>query len=353
VSLGAFLQSEAARLEDYGGAATARDYGDVRAEWEALDVGAALMDTSYRRSIVATGSERSDFLHGQLSADVRGITPGGGAGALLLTAQGRVVSLLALYDDRAGERIVLTVEGSWLEVTMARLEQFLVADDVEFEAAEPRDRITVAGPKAPALLAEVGIDGIPVTSAWLVAGGEIAGARVTVLGRGDLRVPAVELVVDGDASAVWTALERHGARAAGTAAYEIVRVESGTARYGVDVDEDRIATEARLEWCIHFAKGCYVGQEIVERSVSRGKLNRELSLLALEGTVASGDRVAGGNERDVVTSVVESPRLGALALAYVDKQASAAGTALTIDTATGPVAAKVLEWPRPRVLAGM
>jgi folate-binding protein YgfZ len=337
VSLGAFLQSEAARLEDYGGAATARDYGDVRAEWEALDVGAALMDTSYRRSIVATGSERSDFLHGQLSADVRGITPGGGAGALLLTAQGRVVSLLALYDDRAGERI----------------EQFLVADDVEFEAAEPRDRITVAGPKAPALLAEVGIDGIPVTSAWLVAGGEIAGARVTVLGRGDLRVPAVELVVDGDASAVWTALERHGARAAGTAAYEIVRVESGTARYGVDVDEDRIATEARLEWCIHFAKGCYVGQEIVERSVSRGKLNRELSLLALEGTVASGDRVAGGNERDVVTSVVESPRLGALALAYVDKQASAAGTALTIDTATGPVAAKVLEWPRPRVLAGM
>ena len=148
--------------------------------------------------------------------------------------------------------------------------------------------------------------------------------------------------------ALWTALEDLGAVPCGFQAVETVRLESGTARFGVDVGLDRIAMEARLEWAIHFAKGCYVGQEIVERGVSRGRLNRLLCLLELEGVTALGALIEGAGEKDVVTSLARSPELGPIALAYVDRDRAVAGVRLVV----GGVPARVLEWPRREILAG-
>jgi folate-binding protein YgfZ len=125
-------------------------------------------------------------------------------------------------------------------------------------------------------------------------------------------------------------------------------VESGVARYGVDVDEHRVALEARLQWAIHFAKGCYVGQEVVERMVSRGRLNRRLSLLASERRLAVGARIDDGAEVDVVTSSEVSSEHGALALAYVDMARTNPGTSLS----AGGTPARVLEWPMREIYAG-
>src|SRR6185369_6366445 len=157
----------------------------------------------------------------------------------------------------------------------------------------------------------------------------------------DLRVPCYDVLVcnpegrPGDADRVLRAIESSGAVRCGAAALEIVRIESGTVRYGVDLDEKRIAIEARLEWAIHFAKGCYVGQEVIERAVSRGRINHELCLLGLDAEVAPGARVEGGSDSDVVTSVARSPRLGTIALAYVPRAKAAEGTSLTLASGAG------------------
>jgi len=349
--LAGLLAGRGVRVGDYAGATTAAAYGDVEAEWRALDGKAALLDLRWRRSIIAEGEERAEFLQGQLSGDIVSLGSGDGAPALALSAQGRTESMLAVYNR--GDTFEICVDASLLDDTGKRLEQFLVADDVEFAVCPPCDRIGVVGPGAAAVLAEVGVSlpsDEPTGGGWFYATAEIDGLAVRVLGRGDLRVPLVELVVDGDGAAVWERLERAGAVPAGTDALEVLRVESGTPRYGVDVDTSRVAIEARLEWAIHFDKGCYVGQEIVERAVSRGRLVRELCLLAPDAPVGAGDVISDRGDKDTVTSVVRSPRLGLVCLAYVPCEQAAPGTSVTIGAAA--VAARVLEWPRPRELGG-
>ena len=348
MSLAALLASRARVVADYDGASTPLRFGDARAEWQALETGAALLDTGWRSTLVATGSERAEFLHGQLSQDVLALGPGQGAGALLLTAQGHVVAILEIYvvDDEA---VHLVVEAARLARTRERLEQFLIADDVELEPARPTDRFAVLGPRAYHALAEAGLDGVLSTGrgagdrpAFFVGRTIIDGGEVLAYSRGDLRVPFVEIVAAGG-QALWERLEAAGATPVGTEAFEIVRVESGRPRYGVDVDDERVALEARLEWAIHFRKGCYVGQEIIERVVSRGRTKRVLSLLGFERAITPSK---------AITSAVVSPTLGPIGFAYLDRDAAADGASVDVEADGHSVAARVLEWPRETVMAG-
>ncbi len=355
-SLDELVEGRAAGLADYGGVPVATTFGDTVAEWHAIDSAAGLIDLRFCRLLAAEGTERHEFLHGQLTNHIKDLREGAGCGSLLLAPEGRPRALLAVYDE--GERLLISLDAALLESSREALERFIVTDDCEFEVLPAVPHIGLVGPEAASVLAEAGVAGLGAEPGYSITHGEISGERVTVLARGDLRVPCFDLAVTaagdapGDGAAVWQALEALGAVPAGTDAYEIVRVESGTARYGVDVDESRLAMEPRLEWAIHFNKGCYVGQEVVERSVSRGRLNRELALIALDGVVARGDHVSGGAEAAVVTSVVDSPARGKLCLAYLGRKQTAAGTAVTIETESGEVAGAVLEWQRPMDLTG-
>ncbi len=324
--------------------------GEATAEWRVLDEAAGLVDLSFRRSILASGEERVRFLQGQLSNDIATLEAGAGVAALALSAQGRVQEMLDVFVRE--ESLELVVDGDRLESTRARLERFLVADDVEFSVEPPCDRVGIAGPAAREILARAGLACDPTPGKWSIQDGEIAGVPVRALSCGQWRIPWVELVAPSGGVAVRQRLEALGARATGADAAEIVRIESGVARLGIDVDEERLATEGRLEWSIHFAKGCYVGQEVIERSVSRGRLNRELCLLGADAQLAPGDRIEGAAEKDVVTSVADSPRAGHLALAYVPLERATEGTELSALGGRGPVRCRVLPWPRPRHLAG-
>jgi folate-binding protein YgfZ len=348
------LEARCVSTGEYDGAVVAESYGDVELEWASIDGSAGLINTSFRRTITASGSERREFLNGQLSHSLVTVKEGQGTPCLVLTAQGRLVSILSVYD--AGEAIKLVVEETSVKPTVARLEQFLVADDVELEVEPARERFTVAGPDAPRMVASFGVDVPPFdktrAAEWFMRTARIAGVEVTVYGRADLRVPSIEIVATGDAAPVWQAFEGRGARPAGSCAYEIVRVESGTPRYGVDVDESRVALEARLEWAIHFRKGCYVGQEIVERAVSRGRVNRLLSLLATSEPARRGDLVQATGEKETVTSVVVSPRLGPICLAYALREHAEPGKKLMLERGEQRIAARVLPWPRPEIYPG-
>ncbi len=139
---------------------------------------------------------------------------------------------------------------------------------------------------------------------------------------------------------------------AGTEAYEIVRVESGTARYGIDVDVDRLAVEARLEWAIHFDKGCYVGQEVVARMEAAGRVSHLLVGLALgaEPAAQPGSAIFAGDKRvGEVTSSCRSALAGSIALGFVRSAHSAVGTELSVAGRATRVAA--LPFAGPGVVA--
>jgi folate-binding protein YgfZ len=340
----------------YEGADVVEAVGGVEADWSVLDSGAGIIDAGWRRFFPATGDERREFLHGQTTANVEALTQGCGVPAATLTAQGRPLALFALYET--GERIWIATTAAHSAATRAALSRFLVADDCEFGNEVEARCFSVEGPLAADVLAAAGATPVPGPGSWAYAQTAISGQPVLVFSRGDLRVPAYDVLVcdadgtAGDASPVARALEKAGAVQCGVAAHEVVRVESGTARYGVDVDERRIAIEARLEWMIHFAKGCYVGQEVVERAVSRGRINHELALLSLSGDAEPGACVDGAGPNDVVTSVVTSPRDGRLALAYLPAARSEPGAAIVLRSDANLTDAVVLPWPRARVLAG-
>jgi folate-binding protein YgfZ len=341
------IEGSATELAEYAGLLSPLDFGDVRAEYEAATTGVSLMPLPARTRIVVEGSERVDYLHGQMTSDVRSLQRGAGQATLFLTAQGRVESLAALYDR--GESLEIVCDLEQLDATLERAGRFLVADDVELEPgqSESHDRFALVGPGVSRVLERLGGSSAASKTGWWCAEAEFAGTAATAYARGDLRVPVVELRC-ADPLRVWDAAVEAGAVPMGTAAFEILRVESGTARYGVDVDDSRIAIEARLEWAIHFSKGCYVGQEVIERAVTRGRLNRRLALLACEGPVARGETVDGENEKCTVTSVVDSPRFGSLCLAYLPVERERDGETVSI----GGHGARVLPWPRPTVLAG-
>jgi folate-binding protein YgfZ len=343
VALAAYAQA------NYDGALTAVDFGDVEAEFRALTTGVAVLPLPHRRWIRVEGSERVPFLQGQLTSDVAALEPGAGQAAAALTAQGRVEALVALYD--AGDVLEIATDAAHLESLRARLERFLVADDVELEAETPATTcFALAGPRAAELLASFDPAASAPRGDWARFEVVVAGAPVRVHARGEYAVPFFEIDAAAErAEAPWRACVAAGGMPAGASALEILRVESGVARYGVDVDDSRIALEARLEWAIHFSKGCYVGQEVIERAVSRGRLNRRLVLLSSDAPLAVGGRLEDGTERDVVTTSVRSPSRGPLAFCYLDVERAVPGNVVSVHG----VPARVQPWPRAEVYAGL
>jgi len=326
---------------------TPRDYGDIDAEWAALDGGAGMAWLGRQRTIVVRGEDRVEFLQGQLSNDIAALEDTRGCAAAALTVQGRVSAIVAVY--RVGDVFEVVVEQDNLEHCRERLGQFLVAEDVELELGPVVSTLSLAGPRTKTVLAAAGVE-TQSWPPWYRGEAQIDGHTVSLRARGDeLRVPLIEIDISEDgAPSLWQRLLDCGARPCGFAAWEVLRIESGRAAYGRDVDESRIAIEARLDWAIHFSKGFYVGQEVIERAVSRGRINHRLSLVATGEPVEIGARVEGGAERDVVTSTACSPRQGNLCLAYVDAARAEDCAEIAIECSAAAVAGRILEWPRQR-----
>jgi folate-binding protein YgfZ len=346
------LDSGSASSADRG-AEVSLSFGDVAAEWAALDAGAGLVDLAFRRHLLVEGEERAEFLHGQLTADIKHLAAGAGCPAAVLNAQGRALALMHVWNR--GDDLLIATNAAHTDTLVAALERFLVADDVEFLPEPARPVLGLVGPQAFELLEQAGLSVVGAGSPGAAAtaprylAGAIDGSAVELFVRDDLRVAAIEVrcLSSDDACSVWKTLAALGAKPAGVSALEILRVESGCVRYGVDLDESRLAIEAGLYDAIHYAKGCYVGQEVVERAVSRGKLKRALCLVRFEGEPEAGACLSGGSEAEFLASVVVSPREGPIGLAYLPTQLSEAGSKVSFETKYGAVSGEVLAWPRP------
>lgn len=319
-------------------------FGDAEAEYRALGDEAALVDLAFHARVRATGADRVDFLHGMLTNDVKRLTPGRGCFTLLLTEQGKVVAdavALALADA-----ILLDGMASAMTAAAVALGRLIVADDVELSVpGDAAHAFGLYGPRACGALERLGVVAPPAEdyAHELVAVQGVA-ARV-------VRVPApaaggfLLLVAESDAAVWWGRCLEAGVPAAGQHALDTLRIESGVPWYGRDFGPETLALEVPLDAAISFTKGCYLGQEVVERVTARGHVNRKLVGLEVEGgeVPAPGDALFAG-EREVgrVTSAAWSWHLDRpVALGYVRREHLAPGTILTLRGGVGERAATV------------
>jgi len=294
----------------------------------------ALVDRSERGKLALTGSEAKEFLQGQVSNDIEGLEPGDGCYAAFLTPKGKMLGDLRALDT--GEELLLDCERVALQELFNMIRRFKLGRDVELHKRTVEYALlSLIGPGARAVAGDV-----PAREHAHRAA-ELAGAPVRLIATGD----GVDvLCAAGDAGAVRAALLAAGAVPGDEAAAEIHRVETGRPRYGLDLDDSVIPQEAGLnDRAVSFTKGCYVGQETVARLYYRGKPNRHLRGLRLDGPAATGDPLLLG-EKEVgrLGSVVESPSFGWIALALVRREAEPGATLAVGD---GTVTATVAELP--------
>jgi folate-binding protein YgfZ len=347
------VRARGAVMRSYGGVDLAESFGDPRVEATEARKAAGLFDLSLRARLRFRGPDRVTFLHNLLSNDVASLRHGTGCYATLLTRESKVVAdanLLCMEDA-----IDLELDRTVKDRAKAHLERFLVADDVEIEdRSEQETSLGIHGPRASEILRIALPD-------WDLPRGELEHRPAAIAGAPLLLVcdswtgdPGFEIVTAcTDAAGVWRAIATAGAafglRPAGMAAADILRLEAGRPRVGVDFDETHLVLEAGLERGIHFSKGCYLGQEIVERASARGHVNKRLVGLRIDGdrVPESGARLtAEGAEVGHITSAVFSPHLcSTIALGYVRRALAAPGSAVAVELGGASVAAVVTALP--------
>jgi folate-binding protein YgfZ len=294
--------------------------------YDALRTGAAWLDLNPRGRIYATGEDRARLLHAIVTNHVQQLTPGEGCYAFFLNAQGHIladVNLLCLAD-----RFLLDTETETREKVFRHVDKYIIADDVALQdVTDTLACLAVEGPDAAAVLESIGAP-TPQTdyahSAWNA--GLVQRASATGAAGFRIFMPADEK------AACIARLESAGAIPATLDDSRIVRLEHGKPRFGDDIFDTTLPQETQQMHAVHFSKGCYLGQEIVERIRSRGHVNRLLVNLEIEGLdpLPGGTKIAAGAaEAGEVTSSAFSPALGkVVALAYVRAQYAAEGVPL-------------------------
>jgi folate-binding protein YgfZ len=270
---------------------------------------AALVDRSAMGKLLLTGEEAGAFLDGQVSNEIAALERGHGCYATLLTNKGRMLGDLRVLATDDG--LLLVTERVALQALFDQVRRGLIGWKAELHKRTLElGLLSIVGPAADAVAHAAGL---------LVPGPEehdVAGEVV----RTDVGLDV--LPVAERAAEVRAALLAAGAVEAPEAVAEIVRVEHGRPRYGVDLDESVMPEEAGIvDRAVSFTKGCYVGQETVARLHWKGKPNRHLRGLRLSEPAAPGDPVlAGERQIGVVGSTVVSPRLGPIALAILRRE---------------------------------
>jgi folate-binding protein YgfZ len=318
-------------------------------EYDAVRTGAGLLDKSDRGKIAFSGRDRASYLQGLLTNDILALTRGRGCYAAYLTPQGRMIADMRLIET--GDEIVMDVDGHLKEMLLNRFDQFIFTEQVKLrDQTKAWGELSIHGPASARVLSSaLALSGLTSEDPRRALDALEEHANVTC--RGDERFAIVvaaggtgEKGFDvytprGDQAALRDALLRSGAIEIGEETADVLRIEAGVPRFGVDMDEETSPLEAGIEdRAISVTKGCYVGQEVIIRVLHRGqgRVAKKLVGLVLEGSgvtlpahgdeVRSGDRIAGR-----VTSAAHSPRIGRpIALAYVYRDFMRPGTALSI-----------------------
>jgi folate-binding protein YgfZ len=317
--------------------------GEIEAQLQALTAHAGVCRREDRLAVRVVGDDRASFLHGMCSNDIKNLKHGTVTYALILTDHAHVVADIYVWAD--DDAIYLEVERGLWPRTREHLEKFLVADDVEMEQQENLTVIEVVGPQSAAAVASIAPQAAGLAPWRFVKHDEKLVANLPRIGLAAFTVvvptPQTESLVREMISA------NPGTREASVAALEVLRVEQGFARVGVDATEKTIALEARLQNGISYNKGCYVGQETIERATARGGVKKRLYGLRIAGRKPQAGATAwmDGKEVGLVTSIAASPRFGIVGLGIMHHSAWQPGSWVTLKDPDGEVPAVVSELP--------
>jgi folate-binding protein YgfZ len=288
--------------------------------YQALRERAALLDLDSRGRFRVRGEDRARLLHAMCTNHIQQMQPGDTCYAFFLNAVGRIlgdVNVLCLDDH-----FLLDTEPETHEILYQHLDKYIIADDVVLEdAREDLCALGVEGPEAADMHFE---DVLRVPFATTAAG--------------------IRLYVPREEKEDWVAkLESMGIESTTAAYQKVVRLERFRPRYGDDITEKNLIHETQLLHGVHFTKGCYLGQEIVERVRSRGQVHRMLVPVYVDSNEApeAGSQVkAGETAAGETMSSAFSPALGkSVAFAYVRSEHASPGTKLRVNDAEAEVAA--------------
>jgi glycine cleavage system T protein len=334
--------SQGASLSEYHGGVVPSRFSDPVTEHHAVRRAAGLFDFSFRAKFAVKGGDRVRFLQGMVSNDVEVLTAGRGTYATLLNVQGQILADLRIFCE--ADRFLVDSDADLRSKVTETLERYIIMDEVELEAAD-EFALAFQGPRSRGLLEKTLHIDLPAMNEFdhfrtNYAGFPVRVVRITSTGEEGYEV----WMGAGGAMGIWGAAcgqaSTYEMVPCGTQALETLRIEAGIPRYGPDLGEDTLALEAGLTNALSFTKGCYIGQEIVERARSRGHVNWRLVGLFVEGgnPPAGGEKLtAEGKEIGEITSACVSPTLErTVALAYVRREVSEPATRLRL--VSGPAA---------------
>ncbi len=318
-----------------GDASSDADHGAVRAQFQALLSGCGIYDLASRAKIRLTGSDRVRWLNGMVTNNIRDLAPNHGVYCFLLNAQGHIQADFYVYN--MGESLLVDTDAQLREKVLAHFDKFIIMDDVEVaDVTATLGVIGISGPQAKAVLRAAGIELPDLASLEIstpkcncdcgcsqctaVRGDEAAGESYEIwLAPDQLKSTRDALLAAGAMSV--------GATVAGADALEMRRISRGIPRYGVDIRERDLPQETGQMRALSFTKGCYLGQEIVERIRSRGAVHREFTAFSIEGPRPEPGTKIQADEKEVgeITSSADLPLPTgnrAVALGYLRREAA-------------------------------
>jgi folate-binding protein YgfZ len=368
-----------------------------KVETEALAFGAALHDLGWMRRVDVRGADRFRWLSGMVTNTVNDLFPNTGAWNLVLNVQGHIQGDLTVW--RAGEEqspqrrkpvnaakevnggrsqgedkllgtpfagesgLELEIAADQMDKLLAHLNKFIVMDDVELVSmgeeqvgeAGSETAIGLSGPLAPQVLERVGLP--VIASAMAGTSVEWNGWQVRILRSYGVLAPHYEFWLPSAGLAkLWPCLRTGGAMPVGAAALDAFRIAEGIPAFGIDMVERDLPQETAQMRALHFSKGCYLGQEIVERIRTRGNVHRHLRPLELEGPApASGTELTleDGTVAGTITSARELPlKTGArvFALGMIRAEAEAKSPNFKYKAGAAQGTASILASP-PKLIA--
>jgi folate-binding protein YgfZ len=337
------------------------DSSNLVTELRHLLTGAAFAPIQDKGWLRITGPDATRWLNGMVTNAINALAPGEGCYNFLLNAQGRILGDCTIYRDPTPEppAFLLETDASQIEAIQSHLDRFIIMDDVELtDTTNQHAGILIAGPLALQTVQQLGGApcSTPASDAALPGGislkqTEYHGSPVSLILANSPLVPHFELWAAPETLAKISA-ELASVRSAISATLEVLRILSGTPRYGIDVrNTDKahdLPQETAQDRALHFAKGCYLGQEIVERIRSRGNVHRTFTGFVLNGELprAGTELTTESQPRPVgeITSVAAIPR------AVFDP--AAAHDAAPLQIALGYVRREILDKNLPLAYAG-
>jgi folate-binding protein YgfZ len=317
--------------------------GSVAEEVKALRAGCGLADRSWTGRLELLGADRHRFLNAYVTCEVKGLAPGEGAYGFFTNPKGGILSdvVVMVHEDR----LWLQLPPGQEEAIAAHLLKYILADRVEIRQLEDMLPISLLGPGA----AEVLGCPLPEAGDWRHVRAKVHGTEVALQRTGRLGVEAWTLWVSASIAGLLKEqlLTLPGVVPIGVEALEVLRTETGIARFGRDFGPENFPQETGAEdESVSYTKGCYLGQEVVARIHYRGGVQKTLRGLDFGAGPAPAPGTAllyDGRESGKATTVVDSVILGRpIGLAILHRRAAEPGARLEL---LGGGTAEVRELP--------